>query len=382
MKIAFVYDVIYPFVKGGAEKRNYEIAKRLSKNKDLDVHLFGMNYWGGGDTLKKNGLSYHGVSRARELYSPNGKRRFLPPIIFALKLIPNLFKEDIDVIDCSAFPYFPVFVCSAYGLLKRKKVYVTWHEYWGDYWYEYLGVLGIFGKIIERLAIWASPNIIAVSKRTKRDLIKAGVKESKISVVENGVSIETVINAPKSSETSDVMFIGRLLKHKNPELLVKAMLNVRAKIPGVKCILVGTGPEEQHLRELVFQYSLENNVIIIGNGLPTEELYGLLKASKIFVFPSEREGFGITVIEAKAAGLPVITLDAEHNAAVDLIKNNNDGLLCNKDPVDLAEKILFLLNNPKKRAAFSKASSHSSVMHTWDNCVDKLSRVISKGVGL
>ena len=64
MKIAFVYDAIYPYVKGGVEKRIWELAVRLS-SRGHDVHLFGMKFWEGGDILVHEGISLHGVCPAQ-----------------------------------------------------------------------------------------------------------------------------------------------------------------------------------------------------------------------------------------------------------------------------------------------------------------------------
>jgi glycosyltransferase involved in cell wall biosynthesis len=379
MKIAFVYDVAYPYVRGGIEKRDYVFAKHLVED-GHDVHMFTMNYWLPDEIMVAKGITYHGVCPAMDIYGKNGKRKLIEPLKFSIALMGKLFKEDFDVIECSAFPYFPVFVCALYGLIKRKKVFITWHEYWGKYWDEYLGgALGLAGKIIERLAVIASPNIITISQKTKRDLLKAGVPERKIVVIENGVSLEKIKAAPVSKETSDVIFIGRLMHHKNAELLVKAMKTVKERIPNVKCILVGTGPEEEKLLKLIKHSHLQNNVEIKSN-IPTDDLFGLLKASKVFVFPSEREGFGITVLEAKAAGLPVITLNHENNAAVDLVNNEVDGYLCRKDVDDFSDKILLLLENEPKRKLAGKESEKNASVYSW--CVfSKKIELIFQGRG-
>ena len=149
MKIAFIYDVIYPYVKGGVEKRNYELAKELTK-RGHEVHIFGMNYWRGKDIIKKEGIWYHGVCKPQKLYKEsNGKRSIKEPIHFSLKLFKPLIKEKFDIIDCSNIPYFPALTTRLVTLLKGEKMYITWHEVWGNYWFEYLGWKGFFGYTIE-----------------------------------------------------------------------------------------------------------------------------------------------------------------------------------------------------------------------------------------
>jgi hypothetical protein len=76
MKIAFIYDVIYPYVKGGVEKRVWELATRLTR-RGHDVHLFGMKFWDGEDILISEGVFLHGVCPAKKLYV-SGRRTIWP----------------------------------------------------------------------------------------------------------------------------------------------------------------------------------------------------------------------------------------------------------------------------------------------------------------
>src|SRR5574341_652568 len=178
MKIAFVYDAVYPWVKGGGEKRIYELGKRLAE-KGNEVHVFGIKWWEGADVIKYDGMVLHGVCGAMELYV-NGRRSISEAIIFAIKLIPYLMKQKFDEIDISAFPYFSCFSVKLISIFKRTPMVITWHEVWGDYWYEYLGVNGLFGKTIEKITARLPERHIAVSGHTKKELASLGVKEERI----------------------------------------------------------------------------------------------------------------------------------------------------------------------------------------------------------
>jgi hypothetical protein len=72
-KLALVYDAVYPFIKGGGEKRFYDIGLRLSKSKDYEVHFYGMKLWEGEDVKEIKGMTYHKLSKAIPLYN-NEKR--------------------------------------------------------------------------------------------------------------------------------------------------------------------------------------------------------------------------------------------------------------------------------------------------------------------
>ena len=106
MKITYVYDAVYPWIKGGAEKRIYEISKRLVE-RGHEVHWFGMKWWDGEKDIVKDGIHLHGIGEWDDLYV-DGRRSIAEGIYFGLKTLTGL-KGDFDVIDCQEFPYFPCF---------------------------------------------------------------------------------------------------------------------------------------------------------------------------------------------------------------------------------------------------------------------------------
>ena len=188
LKIAFVYDVIYPWIKGGVEKRIYELATRLAKKHE--VHVYGYKFWKGKNVIEKEGIFYHGTIRPRNIYN-NGRRSIIPPLIHALTLIPLFKSEKFDVIDCQASPYFPAYSSKAGALLQNSKLVITWHEFWGRYWFEYLGKAGMFGQVVEQGLFGLSDNHLAVSLKTKRDLYDAGLRKD-VHVVPNGMDFQRI----------------------------------------------------------------------------------------------------------------------------------------------------------------------------------------------
>jgi glycosyltransferase involved in cell wall biosynthesis len=165
MKIAFIYDAIYPWVKGGAEMRNYEMGKRLSA-KGHEIHIFGVKWWEGEDSIEYEKMTLHGVCKAQDLYV-HGRRSISEALIFAVNLFPALMREKFDLIDVSVFPYFSCFTVKVVSLLRKTPSVFTWHEVWDDYWYDYMGKLGFFGKVTEKAVSMISKKNIAVSDWTK-----------------------------------------------------------------------------------------------------------------------------------------------------------------------------------------------------------------------
>lgn len=333
MKIAYVYDAVYPWVKGGAEKRIYEIARRLAR-RGHEVHCYGMKWWPGDQDALSEGVHLHGVCRPVRLHS--GQRRSMrEAAYFAGRLLSSL-KDDCDLVDCQEFPYLPCFSARLLCELQRADLLITWHEVWGDYWYEYLGRKGILGRWVERAACHLTERNIAVSERTRKDLEGMGVKG--VRVVPNGIDFMRIRQVAASEKESDIVYVGRLVGHKNVDLLIRALSLVRREADDVSAVIVGDGPEKGRLKALVRELDLEKNVEFTGFLDDYDDALALMKSSGIFVSSSTREGFGIAALEANACGLPVVTVRHRMNAVSDLVKET--GLVCEPTPESLAEGII------------------------------------------
>ncbi|MCX5701424.1 MAG: glycosyltransferase family 4 protein [Candidatus Omnitrophica bacterium] len=366
MKIAYIYDVIYPYVKGGAEKRFWELAKRLSL-KGHEVHVFGMKSWQGEDSFIKEGVHIHGICKRRQLYKKTGLRSLTQVLYFTFHVLPGLWKRKFDIIDCNAFPYLPFFPVRFFSLLKKIPLVVTCQEIWGNYWYSYIGILkGSIASLIERVVISLSGNLIVYSPRIKENLLKLGVSEKNknIRVIANGVDLENIQERLPGKQNSDLIFVGRLIKEKNVDVLIKAVALIKKSFSQIKCIIVGGGPEKKNLTALSEKLNLNEN-ILFTDFLENEEAISLMKASKVFIFPSAREGFGIAVLEAMACGLPVIVIDYSLNAACELIQERQNGFVC-KDGQEMVKRIVELLENENLRLVMSGLAKAYARNYDWD----------------
>ena len=143
MKIAYVFDAVYPYITGGVEKRIWELSRRLAA-RGHEVHVYGMKYWTGDDAIVREGVTYHGVCKPPALYNSSGRRSIRQVLYYTILLPFSLFRERHDIIDCQASPYFPAIVCKKISILRGTPLILTWHEVWGGYWRQYLGTLWMF----------------------------------------------------------------------------------------------------------------------------------------------------------------------------------------------------------------------------------------------
>lgn len=370
-RIAFVTDAIYPYHRGGKETRLHEIARRLVRD-GREVHIYTMHWWDGPRTIVRDGVYLHAVSRKLTMYK-HEKRSTLSAILFSLACFKLLFAR-FDVVDVDQIPFFPLYSMRLVCWLKGKRMYASWHEVWGaDYWRHYLGLGSKLAAVTEKVAFKLPDVIIANSQNTTKRLKEAGVTKP-VRTVPLGVDLDRILEAPEHSLHSDIIFVGRLMEHKKVDLLIRAVGIVKQTKPDVSCIIVGQGPEREALERLSRELGLQDNVSFFNAVEDNAELYGLMKASKMLVQPSIREGFGLVVVEANACGIPVVTSSHEQNAARDLIIEGENGWLADVDAASLADKIQLILDHPDMHPV--KTLEEHLGQYSWTNVAKQMEQVL------
>lgn len=349
MRIALLSDVAYPWVTGGAERRIYEVGRRLAE--DHDVHVFTMQWWDeDSDTVERGGMTHHALCGPKELYV-DGRRSITEALYFAFYTMAMEDDPDYDVIDSNQHPYLQLFPARFKSWWMDAPLVATWHEVWGTYWYEYLGWKGFFGRSMEWVTARIPNAVVANSEQTRTDLAGIGVDST---VIPNGVDFAELEAAPER-DGWDVMFAGRLIKEKNVDMLLHACNGLDLSI-GV----VGSGPERDDLMRLAGRLELDAE---FPGFVDEQELYGLMKGSRTFVSPSSREGFGMAVLESLAVGTPVITVDHPRNAARHLVDRDR-GLVTAFDVESLRSGIQTVLTKDVEK--MGEAAREFAERYTWD----------------
>ncbi|MGZ7134181.1 MAG: glycosyltransferase family 4 protein, partial [Halobacteriota archaeon] len=302
------------------------------------------------------------------LYNEHGVRSITEALIYSLKVLPPLLNADYDVIDCNQFPYLPCFSGKIASIIKRKPLVITWLEVWDAYWSEYLGIIsGSVGRIIERLTMRLPDGIVAISQKTRGDLIKCKVRPERIDVIPVGIDLERIIKIAPASSATDVLFAGRLIHEKRVDLLLNAIAIAKTEVPMISCAIIGDGPERGALEDLAATLGLEKNVTFIGF-VDQDGLTAHMKASKVFVLPSVREGFGLVIIEANACRLPVISIKHEMSAVRELVQDGVNGFLISKiSPREIAAAILKIVRDDALREELAENGFAMSKRYAWSD---------------
>jgi glycosyltransferase involved in cell wall biosynthesis len=371
-KIALVYDVVYPYVKGGGERRFYEFGTRLASN-GYEVHWYSMKCWDGPKNIDLDGMHLHGICRARPLYTESGRRSISEAVIFGLSCLKLLF-VDFDVIDCCGFPYFSIFPAKLASIIKRKPLYSTWHEVWGKkYWIEYLGKFGYIGFQVEKLAARLPTRIITGSQHTA-DLLEKHLNVHGSAIIANGINLSTFSKLKPRKDSIDIIYVGRIMDFKNIDLIIESLADFKKHGRKLSCLIIGKGPNKKKLQTLAKQIGVETQITWMDFIEDVNDVYAYMKTAKVFVLPSQREGFGLVAVEANANGTPVLTANYPTNAAKDLIKDGVNGYVFEPVVKDLSHK----LNKALKEYKQLECSSIDYVKnYDWDNLSSELEGVYS-----
>ena len=236
-------------------------------------------------------------------------------------------------------------------LLIRKlsiPVFVTCHH---TYWQQCAYIKSQFWKRIflpfERRTYRLADKIICDCEDTKRVLMERyNVSSEKITVIHCAVDTDKFYfdSLPKKPYT--VLYVGRIAKRKGIDFLIRSMPFVVQAIPDARLLVGGKGAYLQKMRLLARQLGLERTVTFLGF-VPDEQLNTLYNQAECVVVPSIFEGFGITVIEALAAGTRVVGTDTD--GIREILKSGEYGrLVPYGDTGALADAIVAELRNPKR----------------------------------
>jgi len=203
------------------------------------------------------------------------------------------------------------------------------------------------------------PNLLANSYAAKRNAEQLGVAPETVHVVPNAIDLaefaHLTLTGPRVPNHTGILVaaVGRLLAHKRFDRFLTALALARREVPAVHGILVGDGPERQRLEQLAQQLGLLPDAVrFLGHRWDVGPL--LCNDTDVLMLTSDQEGFPNVVLEAMAAGVPVVTTPAGDAGAV--VQDQVTGYVVPFDNVgQLAERIMQLARSPEQRRRFGAA---------------------------
>jgi glycosyltransferase involved in cell wall biosynthesis len=216
--------------------------------------------------------------------------------------------------------------------------------------------LGPF-RYVDRAFASRARRLIAISDAVRRFLVAAGLPARKFETIHYGLDAMPDLPSERTPEETGVpegaplaLAIGRLIEQKDHETLLRAFARVRAKAPDAMLAILGDGPLAGRTRALAAELGLADAVVMPGR-LETSDW---LRRADVFVHSSRWEGFGIVLLEAMLAGLPVVATRV--SAVPEIVADGETGVLVDAGDVEsFAGALKGLLSDPKRARAFGAA---------------------------
>lgn len=375
MRIAFVYDALYPETKGGVERRVWEVA-RLLVDLGNEVELLVPKLWEGPAVVRREGVVLRGVSPGLALYRRSGRRAVVPGLRHAWGVYRALRKRDYEVVDCQV-PAHLACLASRMALRSTARAHqvVTWHEAWGRNWLNEYGALGHLGRWVEKSVARLPVRHLAVSDDTAAAMREVGVVPDM--VIEAGVDWETIAGVVPRS-VADVVFVGRLIPSKNVGLLLDSLRRLTSTGQPVTLCVIGDGPSRISLERKTVELGLGRQVRFVGALSDWLSLVAIVKGAKVLAIPSLREGFGLVALEAAACGTPVVTVDHPRNAVRELVEHGRTGLVVAPTAEGLAEGIKSILDDDRMRLEMGEHASERASASGWARTVVDTMKVYAR----
>ncbi|MFI5234081.1 MAG: glycosyltransferase family 4 protein [Gemmatimonadales bacterium] len=348
---------------GGAEIHLFEIFGRLVQ-RGHRVRLVCSGWPGAAPTALIDGIEIHrtGGRHTFALLGRGAVRRALrsecPDIVVEdINKLPLFTARLTGAAHCALVPH--LFGVTAFQEADPISAAIVW--------------------LAERPIPWAyrRSGFHAISESTRDDLIHRGVPASRIEVIHPGVDARRFSPDPAVGRTPapSFLFLGRLKRYKGVETALRALALARAERSDLRLEVVGSGDDRPRLERLARDLGLGDAVRFHGRVSEGEKLH-FLRSAWANVFPSPKEGWGITNVEAAACGTPSLASDSP--GLRDSVRNGETGFLVpHGDAPALAERYLALAADPALVERLGRQARIFAEAHSWERAADRTAAHLS-----
>jgi glycosyltransferase involved in cell wall biosynthesis len=341
---------------GGAEIHLHEIYGRLAA-RGHRIRLVCSGWRGGADRAEVDGISVerHGDRHTFALVGRGAVRRAL------LAEAPDVLIEDINKI--------PLFVSA---LTDRPLGVIVPHLFGSSVFQEAPWPLAALVWLAERplARAYRRASFQAISESTREDLVRRGVPRERIVVIYPGIDAKTFTPGPPGARTREpsFLYIGRLRRYKGVEVAIRGLALARSQRNDLRLDIAGSGDDRARLERIAREQGVADAVRFLGR-VSEEEKLGLLRRAWANVFPSCKEGWGITNVEAAACGTP--SLAADSPGLRDSVREGITGYLVpHGDPAALARRMLELAADPALVERLGRQARSFAETLSWDRTAD------------
>ena len=248
----------------------------------------------------------------------------------------------------------------------------------------------IYHRLLGDCLLHGARLLIATSEPEKQELIGGGIEAQRIVVRRNGMDAPKTLPAPGTfrqrwkipSQAKLILFLGRLVPKKSPDLLIEAFARWRSSSPGRDpSVLVLAGPEEGngygvHLKSLAATAGIFTDVLFTGP-LYEEAKWAAYRDADVFVLPSLNENFGNSAAEAIACGTPVIVTD---RCGIAPLVGERSGLVVEHNVEAVANALSLMLEDGPLAAHLRSNCAETAASLSWDQPLNQLEALYAEAV--
>ncbi len=353
---------------GGAELHLHHILKAAVKA-GHEVHLICSRYDGASKHDSIDGIRVH-------RFGHWAVANFILPVVVQRYLANGSF--DLLVEDINKIPFYTPKYKGDIPLVA-----IVPHLFGTTVYRETNPLTATYVYGAERLIprIYKGIDFEVISPSTKDDLVDRGMDSDLIKTIYCGTDHGRfhLDNPPSRSETPLVVTWSRLRKYKSIDVALRAFAIIRQQKPAARMLVMGRGPDEERLIKLTKKLGLSDFVEFSGF-MPWDELVSTLHRSHVFLNPSPKEGWGLTVIEANLCGLPVVA--SNRPGLKDSVRHGETGsLVPYGDEEAFAREALALLNDPVLWQKRSEAAIKWARTFSWERCAEESLELFEKVAG-
>lgn len=366
---------------GGGEERARQVTERLaSRGHDVTVLC------GGTDLELPKWTSDSGRTIRHVSCIPASLFRFPKLSFYATRYLFSVFSlpvlfwllltRDFDVIVENMTPY------PSLSLIGSKvmgiPIVAVQHEFYDRSCYRtYDPITATIQLVVQNiLRVGTYSAVIVPTSHVARKLTNYGVNKSRIVIVPNGVDVDRYRLTDLERNPGSLITVGRLSKRKGQDTILEAFREVHERASDTELNVLGDGPARSELEEYTAALGISDAVTFHGY-VESDEKIEMMNKAGIFVFASRQEGFGLVLLEAMAAGLPVVATKLP--VYDDFFQQGKNGrLLETRDPALFATQVLELLNDSEQVSDIRARNRQKAAGFSWESTVDETENLLCK----
>ncbi len=347
---------------GGAELHVHQVFRRLAAQGYRVTQLVSQG----------RGTAEHEVLDGIEIRRLGRLRSYYPRVAWTCARETRAGRYDVVVECLNKVPFYS-------PLYSSVPVLAICHHLFGEVAFHQVAwpiASAVWGAEQLIPALYRKCQVVSISESSRDDLLARGLAPQRVRVSHCGIDHPDLDVDTDSPRPPRVAYLGRLEPYKNIDVMLRAMARLGDRFPNAEILVIGRGSARDDLAALAKELRIADRTRFTGF-ITDEERNQLLLSARVCVCPSEKEGWGLTVIESNATGTPVVATDAP--GLRDSVRHGETGFLVETRSVEaFADRIAELLSDDDLATRMSREAFAWSKRFHWDTAATEMAEALEE----